>query len=135
MHGALHAIATAIALPYVLLAACFAMVGELARARGLSGVVDALLSHADWFVSWGVYLIPLAALSIAAAGFFSRLRRVAALSLVLLSGSSLLTIILLHAGPLESGPQLFLFPCVAVLLGSLWLFHRADQPAGAPAAA
>jgi hypothetical protein len=138
MHGALHAMATAIALPYALLAVCFAMVGELARARGLSGVVDALLAHAAWFVSWGVYLIPLAslaALSIAAAGFFSRLRRVAALSLIVLSGSSLLTIVLLHAGPLDSGHLLFLLPCVGVLLVSIWLFRRAEQPAGAPAAA
>lgn len=129
LHGALHAMATAIALPYALLAVCFAMVGELARARGLSGVVDALLAHAVWFVSCGIYLIPLATLSLAAAGFFSRLRRVAALSLMLLSGSSLLTIVLLHAGPLDSGQLLFLLPCVGVLLGSIWLFHRADQPA------
>ncbi|WP_287460104.1 hypothetical protein [Accumulibacter sp.] len=135
MHGALHAIATAIALPYALLAAWFAMVGELARARGLWAVVDALFAHAGWFVGWGVYLIPLAALSLATAGFCSRLRRVAALSLALLSGSSLLTIVLLHAGPLESGHLLFLCPCVAVLLGSIWLFHRADRPARAPAAA
>ncbi len=125
MLGLLHAIATLVALPYALLAAAFLLVGQAARARGLVGVVDVLLHHADWFVRWGIYVLPVLYLALAVAGFSPGLRRTGAVFLLVLSTGSLLLIWLLPtSGKTDLGQWVFLLPCVAVIGVSAWLVFR-----------
>ena len=126
MPGLLHAIATLVALPYALLAAAFLLVGQAARARGLFGIFNILLHHADWFVRWGIYVLPVIYLALALAGFSPGLRRMGALSLLVLSTGSLLLIWLLPtSGRFDVGQWVFLLPCVAVIGFSAWRVFRA----------
>ena len=129
MHGMLHALGTIVALPYALMAGAFLLVGEVARSRGMRGVVSVLFSHADWMVRWGIYLIPVLYLALALAGFVPGLRRPSALCLMVLSAASLLSIVILHSGKLGLGEGLFLLPCVGVVAVSAWLYVRAGQHA------
>ena len=125
MRGLVHALATLIALPYALLAAAFLLVGQAARASGLLGVFNVMLSNADWFARWGIYVLPVVYLALAAAGFSTGLRRMGALSLLALSSASLVIIWALHSGKLSIGQWVFLTPCIGVIVTSVWLFRTA----------
>ncbi|MEQ1692513.1 MAG: hypothetical protein ABMA00_14585 [Gemmatimonas sp.] len=127
MRGLVHVLATLVALPYALLAAAFLLVGQAARARGLLGVFNVVLSNADWFARWGIYVLPVVYLALAAAGFSPGLRRIGALSLVVLSAVSLVIIWALHSGKLSIGQWVFLTPCVGVIVTSVWLFRTAAR--------
>lgn len=133
MHGVLHLLGTVIVIPYAMLAGWFAMVGEVARARGLWAILDAFLAQVNWLAGWGIYAIPLAFACLAAMGFIPRFRRLGAILLAVLSCASLLTVGLLHSGGLGPGELLFLAPCAASLALSAWLYrHSARSGATVP---
>lgn len=128
MHGVLHLLGTVIVIPYALLAGWFLMVGEVARARGLWGVLDAVLTQFHWMLGWGIYAIPFAFACLAVLGFIAALRRLGLLLLALIASASLLTIGLLHSGGLGMGELLFLSPCALILAICAWLYRRTAQP-------
>jgi hypothetical protein len=131
MYGILHAVGTIVLVPYLLLAGGFLLIGKVAASQGLWAALDAVLEEADWLVRWGIYALPVLIFALALAGFVPRLRGIGLLSLVLLSGGSLLAICLLHSTRVGLGELVFLAPCVLVFAASgLLLARRIRSRAG-----
>lgn len=127
MHALLHSIGAVFVLPYVALAGMFLLVGEVARAKGVFGILDVLLTHANWFVRGGMYGLALLWLVLLGMGFIPQLQRAGSLSLCLLAGASLVVLVTLQTSRVEFGQWLFLLPCAAVVATSAWLFVRAGS--------
>ncbi len=127
MHALLHIVAAVLVLPYVALACLFLLIGEAARTKGLLALLDVALHHASWFARWGMYVIPLLWLLLAAAGMIAPFKRPGALALGLLAAGSLVVIITLDSSRMDLGQVLFLAPCLAVVVMSVWLFVRAGN--------
>ena len=129
MHALIHLLASILVVPYLALAGFFLLIGEVARTKGLVALVallDVSLEHALWILGWGIYLLPLLWLILAASGAVPRFQRAAALVLGLLASGSLVTIVTLESSPIELGHVLFLGPCLGVVAVSIWLYVRAS---------
>ena len=124
MNAFLHALGTLVVLPYMLLAAAFLLIGDIAETHGLFTLIDVIANHANWILRWGIYslLVFLAALLIA--GFIPSLQRIGAAGLFLIALGSLAVICTLHSTRIGLGELTFLLPCIAVLGVSAWLFVR-----------
>ena len=57
MHAFLHTLGALVVLPYLLLAAAFLLIGEVAKARGLLALIDVVVNHANWILLWGIYAL------------------------------------------------------------------------------
>lgn len=130
--GFLHALVTIVAIPYALLATAFLMVGGVARSKGMFEVLTTLFNYVDGIARWGIYLVPLVCIALAAAGFVPGLRRVAAMSVMGVAVASLLIICILHSTRLGVGQLVFLAPLVGVIATAWWLFTQASRVAAAP---
>ena len=124
MHALLHFIGAIVIVPYVAVALLFIFVGTAASSKGLLALFDTVLYHANWFVRWGIYVIPMLWICLVAMGFLASLQRASSLCLCLLAVSCLLVIISLHSTPIGLGELVFLIPCIAVAATSAWLFFR-----------
>ena len=129
MHAILQTIGAIVVLPYIALAAGFLLIGDVARAKGLAGIIDVVFHHFDWIVRWGICGFVLLWIVFVIMGFFDQFQRFTALCLFLVAAGSSIVIILLHSSRLEFGHYLFLAPCFAVAATSAWLFIRAGGAA------
>lgn len=128
MHAILHIVGTLVVLPYLLLAAAFLLIGDIAQTRGLFAAIDTVANHANWILRWGIYGLPVLTVALLVAGVLPSFQRGSAAVLFLVALGSLGIICTLHSGRLELGQIVFLLPCVAVLAMSAWLFNRAEVP-------
>lgn len=128
MHSILHVLGTLVVLPYLLLAAAFLLISDVARTRGLLEIITVVANHANWILRWGIYGLPIVMLALLVAGLIPSWQRGSAAVLFLVALGSLGVICLLHSGRLEFGHIVFLLPCVAVIAVSAWLFSRANVP-------
>lgn len=128
MHAILHIIGTLVVLPYMLLAAAFLLIGDVARTRGLFEILNVVANHANWILRWGIYGLPLVTVALIVVGLLPSTQRGSAAVLFLVALGSLAVIGTLHSGRLEFGHIVFLLPCVAVVAVSAWLFSRANGP-------
>ena len=126
MHGLMHLLASILVVPYLALAGLFLLIGEVARTKGLFAVLDVALEHALWILGWGIYLLPLLWLILAASGAVPRLQKAAALILGFLAACSLVVIVTLQSSPIELGQVLFLGPCLGIVAVSIWFYVRAS---------
>ena len=133
MRGALHVLATLATVPYVVLAAAFAIGGHAIGARSPWNALDTLLAHFLWIVPWGAIGFAVVILTVAALGAYPPTRRLGGLLLALLAGAALVVIVALHSGPLDGGQLVFLAPCALALAWGAWLAFAGD-PAAAVAA-
>lgn len=85
MHALIHLLASILVVPYLALAGFFLLIGEVARTKGLVALLDVSLEHALWILGWGIYLLPLLWLILAASGAVPRFQKAAALVLGLLA--------------------------------------------------
>ena len=131
MHAFLHTLGTLVVLPYLLLAAAFLLIGEVAKARGLIAVIDVVVNHANWILLWGIYAAAAFLVLLIVAGFLPSFQRISAAGLFLIALGSLSVICTLHSTRIGLGEITFLLPCIAVLVMSAWLFVRAGTPPGA----
>ena len=131
MHAFLHTLGTLVVLPYMLLAAAFLLIGEVARTRGLFSLIGVVANHANWILRWGIYSLPVFLAALVVAGFIPSLQRISAVGLFLIALGSLGVICTLHSTRIGLGEVTFLLPCIAVLGVSAWLFVRAGTPPGA----
>lgn len=129
MHASVHIVASVLVLPWVSLAGMVLLVGEVARTKALSEVLDVAAQHALWILEWGIYVAPAPWLLLAAAGCFASTRRLGAAALTVLALGSLAIIAMLPQTPMDAGQWLFLAPCVIVAATSLRLFRRAGTDA------
>ena len=132
MHSILHVLGTLVVLPYLLLAAAFLLMSDVARTRGLFEILTVVANHANWILRWGIYGLPVVMLALLVAGLIPSWQRGSAAVLFLVALGSLAVIGLLHSGKLELGHYVFLLPCVAVVAVSAWLFIRSGTPAIIP---
>jgi len=121
MRGVLHVIATLAAVPYVLLAAAFAIGGHAIGAGSLWAALDTLLAHFLWIVPWGAIGFAVVIVTVAVLGVYPPTRRLGGLLLALAAGAALVVIVALHSGPLDAGQLLFLVPCALALACGVWL--------------
>lgn len=128
MHAFLHIIGTLVVLPYLLLAAVFLLIGDVARTRGLFEIMNVVANHANWILRWGIYGLPVVMVALLVAGLIPSWQRGSAAVLFLVALGSLGVIGLLHSGRLELGHIVFLLPCATVVAVSAWLFIRAGTP-------
>ena len=126
MHALIHLLASILVVPYLALAGLFLLIGEVARTKNLFALLDVALEHALWILGWGIYLLPLLWLVLAASGAVPQFQKAAALVLGLLASSSFAAIVTLESSPIELGQVLFLAPCLGVVAGSIWLYVRAS---------
>ena len=131
MHAFLHTLGALVVLPYLLLAAAFFLIGEVAKARGLLALIDVVVNHANWILLWGIYAAAAFWVLLIVAGFLPSFQRISAASLFLIALGSLSVICTLHSTRIGLGEVTFLLPCIAVLVMSAWLFVRAGTPPGA----
>ncbi len=129
MHSILHVLGTLVVLPYLLLAAAFLLMSDVARTRGLFEIMAVVANHANWILRWGIYGLPVVMLALLVAGLIPSWQRGSTAVLFLVALGSLAVIGLLHSGKLELGHYVFLLPCVAVVAVSAWLFIRSGTPA------
>ncbi len=133
MNACLHTLGTLVVLPYMLLAAAFLLVGDIARSRGLFAAIDAILNHASWIFRWGIYGLPVFLVALIVAGCLPSLQRISAVVLFLIALGSLGVICTLHSTRIGLGQVVFLLPCIAVLGLSAWLFiQQGTPPVGTP---
>ncbi len=125
MHAFLHTLGTLVVLPYLLLAAAFLLIGEVAKTRGLFAMIDAVAKHANWLLLWGIYSLAAFLVLLVIAGFLPSFQRISAACLFLIALGSLGVICTLHSTRIGPGEAIFLLPCIAVLGVSAWLFIRA----------
>ncbi|MCT0210435.1 MULTISPECIES: hypothetical protein [Synechococcales] len=123
MNRLLHAVGAIVVVPYVALALFFLSIGEVARARGLGGLLEIAWNSLDWF-AWGIYLAPTFWVCLVATGFVPSLQRASSLCLCLLAGASFLVVVTLSSNQLGIGEFIFLLPCIGVAATSAWVFAR-----------
>jgi len=128
MHAFLHTLGTLVVLPYLLLAAAFLLIGDVARTRGLFALIDVVANHANWIFRWGIYGFPVFLVAFVVAGFLPSLQRISAVGLFLIALGSLGVICTLHSTRIGLAEVTFLLPCIAVLGVSVWLFVRENAP-------
>lgn len=131
MNAFLHTLGTLAVLPYMLLAAAFLLIGDVARTRGLLALIDVVANHANWILRWGIYALPVFLTVLVVAGFIPSLQRIGAAVLFLIAFGSLGVICTLHSTRIGLAEFTFLVPCIAVLGVSAWLFVREGTPAEA----
>jgi len=130
MRGALHVLATLATVPYLLLAAAFAIGGHAIGAGSLWKALDTLLAHFLWIVPWGAIGFGVVVIAVAVLGAYPPTRRLGGLLLALLAGVALAVIVALASGPLDGGQLLFLVPCALALACGAWLASSARPSAG-----
>ena len=130
MRGALHVLATLATVPYLLLAAAFAIGGHAIGAGSLWKALDTLLAHFLWIVPWGAIGFGVVVIAVAVLGAYPPTRRLGGLLLALLAGVALAVIVALASGPLDGGQLLFLVPCALALACGAWLASSVRPPAG-----
>lgn len=128
MNAFLHTLGTLVVLPYLLLAAAFLIIGDVARTRGMFALIDVVANHANWIFRWGIYGLPVFLTALIVAGFIPSLQRISAAGLFLIALGSLGVICTLHSTRIGLGEITFLLPCIAVLGVSVWLFVREGTP-------
>ena len=128
MNAFLHTLATLAVVPYLLLAAAFLLIGDIARTRGLFALIDVVANHANWIFRWGIYGLLVFLVALVVAGCLPSLQRIGAVVLFLIALGSLDVICTLHSTRMGLGEVTFLLPCIAVLGLSAWLFVREGTP-------
>ena len=133
MRPLLHVLSVLLLLPYLVLACVFLLIGRLAASTGLFGILGTLLDQFIWIVPWGLLAFVVAVLVLIGLGFGARTLWFAGLAVGLLGTASLLVILLLPGGGIESDQWLFLLPC-AIALGLGFWICLAERGAAAGAA-
>ena len=128
MNAFLHTLGALVVLPYMLLAAAFLLIGDVARTRGLFALIDVVLNHANGILCWGIPSLLVFLPAFVVAGLIPSLQRISAVALFLIALSSLGVICTLHSTRIGLGEVTFLLPCIAVLGISAWLFVREGTP-------
>lgn len=131
--GALHVLATLATVPYLLLAAAFAIGGQTIGAGSVWNALAVLLAHFLWIVPWGAVGFAVVLVVVAVLGAYPPTRRLGGALLALLAGIALAVIVALHSGPLDGGQLLFLAPCALALACGAWLARPAASPAAVAA--
>ena len=132
MRGALHVLATLVAVPYLLLASAFLILGQAIGAGSMWDVLDLLLAHALWIIPWGAIGFVVVIATVAVLGAYAPTRTLGGILLAVLAAGALVVLVTLNSGPLEAGQVVFLVPCVASLACGLWLAFG-DRPVAAVA--
>lgn len=120
MRALFHVLATIVAVPYVLLATGFLLLGQLINSGSIVAFFDTLITQFAWVMPWGILGFALALLLLATLGLFPQTRWLAGLLLGLLAGSSLLVIVFFDRA-LDAGKFLFLLPGLLVVFFAAWL--------------
>ena len=79
MHALIHLLASILVVPYLALAGLFLFIGEVARTKNVFALLDVALEHALWILGWGIYLLPLLWLILAASGAVPRFHKASSL--------------------------------------------------------
>lgn len=116
----LHVLMTLMAIPYVMLACVFLIVGRMASQRGLWDIFDAFLNALNWLLGWGVLLFVLVLTSILVAGFFESLRWWGSLALLTLLASAVGVLIFYRPTFPTLGEFLFLTPALLFVVICIW---------------
>lgn len=116
----LHVLITMLAVPYVMLACFFLIVGRVASQRGLWDAFDAFLNSLNWVLGWGVLLFVLVLTSILVAGFFESLRWWGSLALLILLTTALGVLIFYRPTIPTLGEFLFLAPGLLFVVIGVW---------------
>jgi hypothetical protein len=126
MRGALHVLAVAVLLPYLVLAYAFLVLGHAISSGSLFGILDTLLTHFVWMIPWGIIGASFASVAIVLLGVIPGVRRLGALCLGVLAAAALAIILVVDTSPLDLGALLFLLPCFGVLAFAVWMWsaHR-----------
>ena len=121
MRGALHVLGTIVLVPYVALAAGFALLGHAIASDSLGGFLGTLLSQALWLVPWGLIGSIVAVALVAALGLSARLRWLGGLCLCLIAAGCLTVVLVVTTSRIGLPELIFLLPCMAVLFFGAWL--------------
>jgi hypothetical protein len=121
MRGVLHVLATAVLVPYLVLAAGFVLLGHTIAGGSLLAFFDRLLMHFTWLVPWGIIGFGVVLFALATLGLFARFRVMAGLVLCLTASTSTIIILVLTSATVGLGEVLFLLPCLAVATFGAWL--------------
>lgn len=125
MRAVLHVAGCVAVLPYLVLAGFFLFVDRAAATKGLAELVE-LVFAVGLAVLEGEGLLVVALWGLVVAlGVLPATQRVASAVLGLAAMSSLVVILTIHAGPLDSGQVLFLAPCGLIALLATWSMSRA----------
>ncbi len=118
--GLLHVVMTLMAIPYVLLATFFVMVGHVAAQRGLWAILDAVLQSFNWFVTWGAIAIGVTLFTVCGLGLIESVRWWASLALALLMALSLSILLFYRPSFPDFGEFVFLAPGFLILAICCW---------------
>lgn len=124
MHPLLHTVCAVVAVPYIALALFFLFVGQVARSKGMLAVIGTVWDNFFFYFTKGMFIAPVLWIGLVAMGFFPALQRTGSICVCLLAAASLAVIFFCSSTRLELGQILFLVPCFAVALLSLWLALR-----------
>ncbi|MDP1563393.1 MAG: hypothetical protein Q8M16_18585 [Pirellulaceae bacterium] len=116
----LHVLITMLAIPYVMLACVFLIIGRMAAQRGLWDAFDAFLNSLNLAMGWGALLFVLVLTSILVAGFFESLRWWGSLALLTLLISTLGVLIFYRPTFPTLGEFLFLTPALLFVVICVW---------------
>ncbi|MFO1200608.1 MAG: hypothetical protein U1E86_26945 [Burkholderiaceae bacterium] len=120
MRALLHVAGCLAVLPYAALAGFFLFVDRAAAARSLPSLLELALAVGLAVLEGGGLLAAAIWLLVAALGVVPVTRRLGSAALGLVAAANLVTIVTIHAGPLDSGQVAFLAPCASIVVLAAW---------------
>src|SRR5262245_40883659 len=131
MRAALHLVATLLLVPYLVMAAAFLLADRVFASGSWGAMLDTLLAHAVWLIPWGIIGFGAFIILLAALGFSASSARLGAGIVCALAAGSLVVMLVVPTGPIDTGVLLFLLPCIIIAGVSAWLTAAPRQTAPA----
>ena len=119
----LHVAMTLFAVPYLLLAGFFMMVGRMASQRGPWAILDSFLESFNWAASWGLLMLGVTVITVAGLGLWESQRWLATLALAVLMAVSLSILLFLRITIPTLGELVFLSPGILILAYCCWRLY------------
>jgi len=111
---------TMLAIPYLLLAGFFIMIGRMASQRGLWAILDSFLESFNWTATWGLLLLGVTVITVAGMGFWESHRWLATLALSGLLAIAMGILLFYRASIPTLGELTFLAPGILILVFCIW---------------
>lgn len=121
MRGLIYLLLALTLLPYLALAAGFAMLGRVIAAGTLAATLSLLLEIVVALIPWGLLALAAALVALLAIAASERWRWLGSCCLCVGATASIVVILLMTGSGADPGALLFLLPCMLVVAGSAWL--------------